>query len=553
MKKAILLWLSAIFINLSAFADGVNMLSFALSDGTNTFDAFSIGDAYIDIQVPQGTDLSAMTVIFTHDGERVVVKGENQVSGVSKHDFSDFTNPIRLVVADVANKIHAYTVRLFNLPIVFVETEDHKNIVSKEDWLTSTFTVRNEDGTVVSLGTTNIKGRGNTSWSQQDKKPYTIKLEKKQKVLGMHKHKRWHLLSTYGNAMSFFRDDMMFWMARHTASLGWAPHGRFAELFVNGEHKGLYWICEKISIDNNRVNITELSPEDTDSEAVTGGYLLEFADYEEPQFDSDIFNLHYCLNNPNENVPDEQLNYIKDYINNLESSLADEVRFANREYEDLIDVDTWIDYWFMHEMAQGTDIGLPGYEGLSCFCYKDRGGKLKAGPVWDMHFYAKSGTGYHAKDKLYYKRLFDDPKFVQRVKDKWYGTETESGFPDLMGNGIQERVDSIKTLIQQAGDRDLKMWGKNETIAYQAERAITKYKNNIHWMNFCLNELPFVKGRGDVDKDGKVTTADVEIIKNYLIQSKSQTSFNEQDADADGNGIVTVRDFILIIEKCKVK
>ncbi len=475
------------------------MLSFALTDGTDTYEAFSIGESYIDIQVPQGTDLSAMTVVFTHDGTRVVVKGVDQVSGVNKHDFSDFTNPIRFIVADAANNAHAYMVRLFNLPIVFVETEEHKNIVSKEDWLTSTFTVRNQDGTVDSLGVTNIKGRGNTSWSQQDKKPYTIKLEKKQKVLGMHKHKRWHLLSTYGNSMSFFRDDLMFWMARHTASLGWAPHGRFAELFVNGEHKGLYWICEKISIDNHRVDITELTLEDTDPDSITGGYLLEFADTEEPGFTSDAFELRYCINNPDEDITEVQFNYIKDYINNLEASLVDEVRFANREYEDLIDVDTWIDYWFMHEMAQGTDIGLPGYEGLSCYCYKDRGGKLKAGPVWDMHFYAKSGAGYHAKDKLYYKQLFKDMKFVQRVKDKWYGTDTEVSFPDLMGNGPVERVDSIKTLIQQAGDRDLMMWGKTETVAYQAERAIVKYNNNIHWMNFCVKDLPYVTGIDDTD------------------------------------------------------
>lgn len=483
----------------------VKKLSFVLTDGSNTFEAFSIGDSYIDIQVSRGADLSDMTVVFNLGGDRVEVDGAGQVSGKSKHDFSDFSNPIKFVVADSAANEHTYIVRLFNLPIVFVETEDHRDIVSKEDWLTSTFTIRNEDGTVDSLGATNIKGRGNTSWSQQEKKPYTIKLEKKQKVLGMKKHKRWHLLSTYGNAMSFFRDDLMFWMARHTASLGWAPHGRFAELFINGEHKGLYWICEKISIDNNRVDIAELKPEDTDPDAVSGGYLLEFADFEEPKFQSDIFNLHYCLKDPDENVPAEQFNYIKDYINNLEASLVDEARFANHEYEDLIDVDTWIDYWFMHEMAQGTDIGLPGkLEGLSCFCYKDRGGKLKAGPVWDMHFYAKSGVGYHAKDKLYYKRLFDDPKFVQRVKDKWYGTETEKSFSELMGNGPKIRVDSIQSLILQAGNRDLKMWGMDETVEYQAERAIVKYDNNIHWMNFCIKDLPYVTGSGDDDKDDKV-------------------------------------------------
>lgn len=45
MKKILILWLTAIFVHLSAFADGVKMLSFALTDGTNTYEAFSIGEA----------------------------------------------------------------------------------------------------------------------------------------------------------------------------------------------------------------------------------------------------------------------------------------------------------------------------------------------------------------------------------------------------------------------------------------------------------------------------------------------------------------------------
>lgn len=468
--------------------DGTDMLTFALSDGSHTYYAFNIDDEYIDVQVPEGTDLSNMTAIFTHDARRVLVDGVKQKSGANRHNFSDFVNPVKYVVVDKDSCEKPYIIRIFNLPIIFVVTEDSMEIVSKEEWLECSFVIQMTDSTVIDYGTTKIKGRGNTSWSLQDKKPYTIKLDKKQEVLGMPKHKRWQLLTTYGNSMSFFRDEMMFEIARRSASLGWSPHGRFADLFVNGEHKGLYWLCEKISVDKNRVNIAELKPEDTDPESVTGGYLFEFSAREEPQFYSQYFNFNYCFKDPDENIPAEQLNYITNFINNLEASLVDDAKFARREYAEYLDIESWIDYFFMHEISGATDINLPNFPGLSCFCYKDRGGKLKAGPVWDMHFWGKSGPDYNAKDALYYQRLFEDPVFVQRVKDKWYGTDTEKGFPDLVGE-IDSRVDSIASLINQSGDRDLKMWNKDETVSYQAERFKAKYRNNIRWMNFCVKDI----------------------------------------------------------------
>ena len=466
----------------------LQMLSFSLTDGSSVYNAYHIDDVYIDIQVPELTDLSSMTAVFTHSGQSVSVNGIPQTSGVDSHDFSDFVHPLQYVITGEEGEEKTYTVRLFNLPIIFVQTENAQEIVSKEDWLACSFVIQSTDGTRTDYDTTNIRGRGNTSWSLQDKKPYTIKLGKKQEVFGMPKHKRWQLLTTYGNSASFLRDDFMFEMARRTASLGWAPHGAFAELFVNGQHRGLYWLCEKISVDKNRVNIKELDPEDIDSSKVSGGYLMEYAAREAPQFYSETFNFNYCLKDPDEDVPSEQFNYIQDYINDMEECLMDSARFYRHEYENWLDVDSWIDYWFLHEMADGTDIKLPNFAGLSCFCYKDRGGKLKAGPVWDMHFYAKGTYEYHAKDALYYIRLFDDPKFVKRVQEKWYGSDTVPGFETLMGD-ILTRVDSIAPLIQQSGDRDLAMWGKNDSIAQQAQLVKRRYTNNINWMNYQIQRL----------------------------------------------------------------
>ena len=47
-------------------------------------------------------------------------------------------------------------------------------------------------------------------------------------------------------------------------------------------------------------------------------------------------------------------------------------------YENLIDVDSWIDYHLLRVLTQESDSF-----GLSTYFYMDRGGKIHMGPIWD--------------------------------------------------------------------------------------------------------------------------------------------------------------------------
>ncbi|MFQ8805538.1 MAG: CotH kinase family protein [Alistipes indistinctus] len=53
---------------------------------------------------------------------------------------------------------------------------------------------------------------------------------------------------------------------------------------------------------------------------------------------------------------------------------------AAGEYAELLDTDSFIDWWIVQELTHNQDTRLPG----SCCMNKDRLGKLKAGPVWDF-------------------------------------------------------------------------------------------------------------------------------------------------------------------------
>lgn len=449
------------------------LLSFSLSDGKNTYTAFDISNGYANVQVPGGTDMTNMSAIFTYNGESVKVNDVPQTSGVGTQDFSDFVHPLTYVVTSKSGATQSYIIRMFNLPIIFAATPDGKPITSKTVWTEGcTFKIRQSDGTVSDCGQTSIKGRGNSTWAWYDKKPYAIKFGTKQPILGMKENKRWCLLTL--NPGYHYSNSIGFELGKRTEALDWTSSQEYVELFLNGEHRGLYTITEQIKVDKNRVNITEMSSSDIEGEAITGGYLLTYDnDYDEVnKFKSQYFNMPVMFKDPDEDVlVTEQFNYLKDYVNNFEASLKDDARFAAREYLDYFDIDSYIDMWFVWEMAGDTPCSIPGHADFiaprSVYFHKDRSSKIKSGPVWDFNeslFYRQLII---CTECQYYGRLFEDPYFVARVKAKW--PEFKARVKGEKGNfeSIIHVVDIIRNKIYNSSLRDWDMWWTHPHSVYK--------------------------------------------------------------------------------------
>ncbi|MDE6495007.1 MAG: spore coat protein CotH, partial [Duncaniella sp.] len=83
------------------------------------------------------------------------------------------------------------------LPVLYIDTENHEPVVSKDVYLNATYRLdpMGIDG-VEALGTeadplpVQIRGRGHSSWKGL-KKPYKIKLGKKTAIMGMPENKHW--------------------------------------------------------------------------------------------------------------------------------------------------------------------------------------------------------------------------------------------------------------------------------------------------------------------------------------------------------------------------
>jgi len=152
------------------------------------------------------------------------------------------------------------------------------------------------------------------------------------------------------------------------------------EVVLNGTHLGNYYLCEQIKVDKNRVNVAELKETDTEEPAISGGYLVELDTYydEINKFRSIHKNLPVNFKEPDEDVLNsQQMDWFKDYFNQVEDILYGS---GEGSYQDYIDVNSFIDWWLVYELALNGEPNHP----KSSYMYKDRNEKLKAGPVWDF-------------------------------------------------------------------------------------------------------------------------------------------------------------------------
>lgn len=462
-----------------------------------------IGENSIDYTFEDFVDPSALVVRFEAVGH-VYVGDVKQESGVTVNDFS---YPVVYRLEDGKGGSREYTVTLkmpTGLPVVFFNTKSGRNVQSKEVWEDATIKIVGApEGMNLSERDVETKGRGNSTWNFRTKQPYALKFEKKTEVMGMPKHKRWILMANYRDR-TMFRNAVAFEISNRTG-LAWAPRVQFVELVMNGKHRGNYMVCEQIRIDENRVNITEMEYTDIEGEALTGGYLLEVDQWDDEvnMFKSlcmeNKWGNHECtimLKRPDpEDAMPEQFDYIKNYIWDLER----EIMAGNfqKVYDEYIDLDSFIDFWFVQELTGNKE---PWRGPFSTFMYKDRGGKLFAGPVWDfdfttfnMNLYGQADDytkRFYNKKAAWYKYFLEDPIFRARTKERW--NELRDGL-----STIPEYIDQMEELLTPSGVLNAQMYSPgtdpdlgglfnyDEELPYNEAVALMRlfYEEKFKWMD----------------------------------------------------------------------
>lgn len=273
----------------------------------------------------------------------------------------------------------------FNFPIIYIDTENETAITSKEEYVKCIISITNtEEEYKINEASAGIRGRGNTTW-EMPKKPYRIKFDKKTNLFGFGKAKSWVLIANYGD-QSFLRNVLAY----ETGNLlgeDYTTKTQFINLYLNGMYQGLYLLCEQTEIGSSRVNVSD------DVSVVDTGYLVELdfkIDYD-IALDNEYFMIDttpYCIKDPKADksgFTQEHYDFIKNYTTAAFAA-------ADGDYTDVenyFDISSWVNCYIVHELFHCCDVG-----GTSFFMYKDAGGKLCCGPLWD--FDVSSGNcNYH--------------------------------------------------------------------------------------------------------------------------------------------------------------
>ena len=160
------------------------------------------------------------------------------------------------------------------MPRIDINTEGGVDITSKDVYVRATISVsRCEDEYVRTNLEGGIRARGNSTF-YPDKKPFRIKFDKKQSLLGLNgeKHfKSWVLMADYFDA-SMLRTFATFKLAEVLLEGKYYSSDCIpVEVYLNGSYHGVYLLCEQSQINPGRVNIYEKDDGETSVEI---GYLM---------------------------------------------------------------------------------------------------------------------------------------------------------------------------------------------------------------------------------------------------------------------------------------
>ena len=478
------------------------------------------------ITLPTVTDFSELKLNYSLTaGDILIVDGKEVASGVpidasSEKPATDkmkpSSKPVSLTVCrGDAEKRFTLVARNTGLPVVKITTvgftqadldakrkyKSGNTIIDEREWrpteteldektAAATIVIEYPNGSVDTDVATQIKGRGNATW-KYDKRPYALKLGKKSSPLGLGhkgngKHKRWILLANWKDR-TLLRNEAAFWLSRQT-DLDFTVNGTFVELEFNGIHRGNYYLCEQIKVDNTRVAIDDWDPKEDSLATVVGGFMMEIDNNydEEFKFLSDGFSLKYMFKDPDEDISTEAFNYMKNFVKTMETQIKNASK--SDTYMNYFDIESAIWFMFVNELTGNGDFfntdggsNSEWYGPHSTYLYKDKdvldengnvveSKKMFMGPVWDFDYLtfvpnrSSSWVGVN-KSGYYYYYLRNNKAFCDMVRELW------ESYREKIDTEFATHIDDLADLIRTSEVFNTTMWGYSNTSQDQGQNG----------------------------------------------------------------------------------
>ena len=331
------------------------------------------------------------------------------------------------------------------------------------------------------------------TWDQYDQ-------DKDVSILGFPADSDWVLQGPYSDK-SLMRNFLAY---KWSNDLGrYAVRTRFIEVFLNtngggvsmNDYVGVYVFMEKIKRGTDRVDVAALEPSDNTEPQISGGYIFK---KDKPSPGETVFStsrgLEVRVVEPKMvDITPEQVDWLHNYLNEFESVLYGSY-FTDpvSGYAKYIDVDSFIDHHIIVELTKNID----GFR-LSTYMFKDRGGKLNMGPVWDYNLSLGNAnylqgwipTGWYYSqisegDYPWWRRLFEDPAFRLRYADRWFELRE-----NLFATGqLLQDIDDTAALLNEAQVRNFDRWRILGSYIWPNWFIAGTYDEEINWMKGWLEQ-----------------------------------------------------------------
>lgn len=399
--------------------------------------------------------------------------------------------------------------QITNLPTVVINTKGAQEVTSKEEELSSVVYIVSEEGKkLLATEKTGVRGRGNASWNFP-KKPYRLKFDEKQQLLDAPaKAKKWTLINNYGDK-TLMRNILAFELSRRFG-LAYTPYCHPVDVVLNGEYRGCYQLCDQIEVNKNRVNITEMEPEDVALPELSGGYLIEvdaYASTEASHFYSTLGTPVTIKSPDDEDIVNAQTRYITDYFNRMENAVF-AGNFANPEtgYRRYLDLDSFLKHFMVGEMSGNTDTYW------SVYMTKDReSDKFFTGPVWDFDiafdndqrtypieahtdyiFASKGSVASEAMRQMVNRIVKEDEGARQRLLELWSEARNTKGIDET---SLLEYVDKTVELLNESQKLNFLRWNILSERVHENPQASGSYEGEVAIVkNFIRKRLPQMDG-----------------------------------------------------------
>ncbi len=331
-----------------------------------------------------------------------------------------------------------------------------------------------------------IKGRGNGSWDCE-KKSYNFSVSKDVNLLKIGNSSKWNLLANYGD-LSSIRNKFIYDFSEEIG-LEFASKSDFVDLYVNGEYRGLYQLCQDV---DNILPKTE------------NGYFfqMEIPDrmkHTNSEFVSSLNQNLICIN-PNKVTSD-----FKAKINEFESFISSD--FKLKDLSDYVDIDSFVRKYLIEEF-------FLNYDAFATSAYFYTKGDIKstpiyAGPAWDYDgssgndnkvsaenaFIANSASRNNYTKKPWFNLLYNNPEFYSKICEEY-----KNNFSVKIKEALQSTIlDLDNKLLKAKKSNDIR-WQKNcegetEKFSNFIERRI-EFCDRVWSNNEKINCVTFISNTG---------------------------------------------------------